>query len=163
MGFLQKREQPQEGGGGAACFCVFQSCVFSETVKCIASSFASLLSSICFQAALQENTFSDAFCMTSHNFQVRAALEEELCDMVECICSAVLDLNNRELRCSHCCLQLISDCRVGISYTALVSMTINNCMMETTMRLQKGETREGLQRAEIIERRYWLLKSAFWV
>lgn len=44
---------------------------------------------VCSETALEENAFSDAFCMISHNFQVRAALEEELSDMVEHICSAL--------------------------------------------------------------------------
>lgn len=56
------------------------------------------------------------FCMINHNFQVRAALEEELFAMPRG--SAVLDVNSRELRRSHCYLQLISDCRVGLSHTA---------------------------------------------
>lgn len=70
------------------------------------------------------------------------------------------DPDKRDLSPSRCCLQHLSNCGVSISYTALVSMTFS--MVEKTMRLQKGETRAGLQRAAIIERLHQLLKSAFW-
>lgn len=92
------RENSHRKGFGETWFCVLQSCGVSETVKRITGSFASFcrmflmlerLYYICFQTALSENTFSDAFCMISHNFPERTALEEELCDMLECICNAM--------------------------------------------------------------------------
>lgn len=51
------------------------------------------LTGVCSQTALEENTFSDAFCVMSHNFPVRATLKEELREIVEHICSAL----------NHCC------------------------------------------------------------
>lgn len=169
LGFLQEIEQPQEGLGGV--FLVYHevmllvkqwsgSPVLSPVFVVCFSCLKGLLYFRCFQRAPQENRLSDAFCMISHNFPVRAALRKNS-DTGECTCNAKWSRQERPQPFT-CCLRLLSNCGVSISYTALVSTTRNSCMAEKTMRLQKGETREGLERAGITERLYQLLKSVFW-